>query len=215
MSKIVVEHENILDYVKYVFSNLKNDFQDIENAKYHHNSKYENAVSICRYGILTVDDLKKIKDYSPEELLKLQDTESHVNGSDAVSLSVIGLDDLYKNELEYYPFSPDVVDFLITSEIDVSRSTHHYGNKYLVYSSITSDKIKSIDIRFLELIKSLGYHAHYDEISKVIQKYNYLRELAIAINELQLNIPIREMSSDNCFSLDIEKLAKTPQLIIK
>lgn len=47
----------------------------------------------------------------------MSDTESHVNGKNSVSLSVIGLKDLYPNEVEYNPFSPNLVDFLITSDI--------------------------------------------------------------------------------------------------
>ena len=69
--------------------------------------------------------------------------------------------------------------------------------------------------KLLKLIKSLDKKPQYEDISKVIQKYNYLRELAIIIKELQLDIPIREMSGENCFLLDIEKFARTPQLILK
>lgn len=215
MVKIEVEHRNILDYVKYVLSNLENGTLDIENAKYHHNSSYENAISICRYGILTIQDLKNIKNLTEDDIEKMSDIESHVNGNNAVSLAVMGLNDLSEKEFEYNAYNRNLVDFLVTSDITASRSTHHYGNEYLSYGSIGIDKLKSIDIRILKLISSLGKNPDEQQIKSVIHKYNYLREIALVMKELQLSIPLREMSSDKKVVLDIEKLAKIPQLIIK
>lgn len=75
--------------------------------------------------------------------------KSHVNCKNAVSLCVVALKDLYPNEDEYNPFSPNLVDFLVTSDIRVSRSSIHYGNEFLSFHSIKKEELKSIDIRLL------------------------------------------------------------------
>ena len=104
-----------------------------------------------------MEDIKKlgIKEYTPELLEIMKDTESHINGIDAISLAIVGLDDLYPNEDEFNPYSPETVDFLIDSQVQASRSAIHYGNEYLAKESIALDNIKSADIRLLEYISEI------------------------------------------------------------
>lgn len=219
MKTILLEEKYILEYVKDILHDIKIGASVINNAKYHHNTDYCAASSICRHGILTMMDLKKfgIKNYSDEFLQKMDDIESHINGNDAVSLSVVGLQDLYPNEDEYNPFTPSQVDFLVSSKIQTGRSTIHYGNEFLSYKSIGTDKLKSVDIRLLKLIEMIenGYSSNNFTIQSVIEKYNYLKNIALAMKYSQLDIPLREMSHQDNSSIDVDKLSSTPKLVLK
>lgn len=219
MNTILLEKKYILEYVKDILHDIKIGASIINNAKYHHNTDYRDASSICRHGILTMMDLKKlgIKNYSDEFLQKMDDIESHINGNDAVSLAVVRLQDLYPNEDEYNPFSPSQVDFLVSSEIQTGRSSIHYGNEFLSYKSIGTDKLRSVDIRLLKLIEMIekGYSSNNFTIQSVIEKYNYLKNIALTMKHSQLDIPLREMSYQDNSSMDVDKLSSTPRLVLK
>ena len=155
METILLEEKYILEYIRDILNDSKIKLALINDAKFHHNTSYEDAPSVCRHGILSLADLNKlgIKKYSEDFLRIMNDTESHINGVNAISLSVVGLKDLYSHEEEYCPFSPDQVDFLISSDIKASRTSTHYGNEFLYYSRISVEKLRSIDFRILALIR--------------------------------------------------------------
>ena len=219
MNNILLEERYILEYIKDILHETKKGSSIVNNAKYHHNTDYSDASSICKHGILTMLDLKKlgIKNYTDEFLQKMDDIESHINGIDAVSLSIVGLKDLYPNEEEYNPFNPTQVDFLISDEIKAGRSSVHYGNEFLSYCSIETDKIRSVDIRILKLIELIekGFYTNNLSIQNVIDKYNHLKSIALIMKLYELNIPLREMSYQDNSSLDIDKLSSTPRLVLK
>lgn len=208
MNKILLEEKYILEYIKDILNDLRLKSTNISD-KYHHNSSYKDASSICRYGILSLNDLNKlgITNYTKEFLEKMNDTESHINGNNKVSLSVVGLNDLYKDEFEYIPFDSNLVDFIVSSEIKACRSAIHYGNEFLS-DSINIDKIKSVDIRLLQLIEQ-----NNTDLKSIIEKYNYLKDIALAIKDSKLDIPLREMSSN--FDIDIDKLSNNPKVLKK
>ena len=52
-------------------------------------------------------------------------------------------------------------------------------------------------------------------ILSVLQKYNYLRKIAIEMQKQSINIPLREMSEKGIFELDIDKLSTQPKLVLK
>lgn len=215
MEEVLLEEKYILEYIRDTIHDMKRKNVLIEYAKYHHNASYFDAVSICKHGILTMLDLKQlnIKEYTKETLQKMNDITSHINGIDAVSLSVVGLKDLYRDEDEYDPFKPSQVDFLVSSDIPTSRMTTHYGNEFLSYQSIEVNQIKAMDIRFLKTLDFM--EDSLDSIQTMIQKFNELKNIALTIQDLKINIPIREMSYQDGFSLDIDQLSKTPKLLIK
>jgi len=218
MKKILVEEKYILEYIKDMINDLKIKTLTVDNAKYHHNTNYSDAPSICRTGILTMQDLKNrgIKNYTDEFLNSMDDTNSHVNGIDSVSLAVMGLQDLYKDELEYNPYSPNQVDFLVSSDVKAGRSSVNYGNEFLASKSISIDKLRSVDIRILKLIESSEKKVSINKyaLQNIIEKYNYLKDIAIAMRYSNLDIPLREMSHDSLM-IDIDKLATVPKLLIK
>ena len=71
------------------------------------------------------------------------------------------------------------------------------------------DKIKSVDIRLLEYLES-----NTSFVESIINKYNSLKDIAIALKQLDLDIPLREMSSQN-ITMDVDKLLETPKILIK
>lgn len=213
MDEIFIEEKRVLEYLKDVLNELIVGSLVVENARYHHNASYKNSISRCLNGILTIADLKNIMNLNEGTVVKFGDIESHINGNDSVSLAVVGLDDLYKDEDEYNPFHPDRVDFLISSDIRAYRSTLHYGNEYLHYGSIGVDKLKAVDIRLLKLIQLFERNNSYTSIENVIEKYNYLREISKVIK--QLDLPLREMSEEKNLLLDNDKLSKLPKLVLK
>ena len=219
MTTILLEKKYVLEYLKDILNDVKKTSFVVNHAKYHHNTSYRDASSICQYGILSLVDLDKLglKNYTTEFLQKMDDIESHVNGSTAVSLSVVGLQDLYPNEDEYDPFIPSKVDFLISSDIKVGRSAIHYGNEFLSYESIGIDKLRSVDIRLLKLIELVekGFSSNYYSIESVIEKYNYLKNIALTMKQFQLDIPLREMSYQDNSLMDVDKLSSTPKLLLK
>ena len=211
MTKILLEEKYVLEYIRDMLNTLKVSPKEVINARYHHNTNYENIVSILKNGILSLLEANKlgVANYSFEFLNLMNDITSHANGIDSVSLSVVGLTDLYPKETEYNSDSPNYVDLVISNDIETRRSSINYGNEFLVYNKIGVDKIKSIDIRLLNLMKGNNFY-----INDQIKKYNCLKDIALVVRELKLNILLREISNDN-LTLDIDKVSKTPQIILK
>ena len=149
----------------------------------------------------------------------MNDTHSHINGSDGVSLSVVGLDDLYEHEMEYNPFQEKFVDFMISNDIKAYRHTTHYGNEYISYDAILPDKFQAIDIRLLSYINTINNlknkNPNHKEIIELMNKYNHLTEMALALQDNNLSIPIREMSDNNMIELNKERISESPKILIK
>ena len=60
MEKIELCEKEAIEYVKDMLLTYKKSVEDVKNAKYHHNTNYDDAPNICRYGILTMQDLKAL-----------------------------------------------------------------------------------------------------------------------------------------------------------
>lgn len=220
MNKIQIEEKHLFEYMRDNIYSLKRGSQNIQNARYHHNISYRDSSTAVNFGILSMKELNRrgIKKYSSLELSVADDITSHVNGADGISLSVVGLDDIYKNEDEYDPFDPESVDFLIDSNIKAYRSSINYGNEFIAKNQILPNDFRSIDIRLLKYIDRLEKSSKFSsdkEIDKLIDKYNNLRLIATAIKKSNFDIPLREMSENNNSTFDIDKLSDVPKLLLK
>lgn len=216
MNEKIIREKYALEYIKDILSTYSYALKNVDDAKYHHNAPYKDACFIIKYGILSMEEINKlgIKSYSEEDLNLMDDIESHVNGKDGVSLSIVGLTDLYKDEEEYNPFMPNVVDFLIDNNIKAFRNTIHYGNEFVSEGKITSDKIKSADIRLVKYIDSLPKKDNIDIID-VVNKYNNLILMSKEIVSSNKDIQIREMSDGCNKTIDTLKISEEPRLILK
>lgn len=216
MKRIYIREKYVLEYIKNMLNCCFYSLKSIDAAKYHHNTSYEAAPSIIKYGILSMEDINNlgIKLYSKDCLNLMDDIESHVNGRNGVSLSVIGLSDLYKGEEEFNPYESNYIDFLVDSNIKAFRNTIHYGNEFISEGRINSDKIKAADIRLIKYIDSL-YKKDIFSIIEVINKYNQIIMMSKEIVEAGKDIQIREMSDGVKKNIDVIKMSKTPKLILK
>lgn len=220
MAEIILEEKHIKEYIGDTINGCVVGKICMAQDLYHHNTSYQLAPSVIKHGILSMEGMHKqgIKEYSAALLNIMNDIDSHVNGKNGVSLAVVGLTDLYPDEYEYNPFRDDVVDFLITRKIKTCRMTIHYGNEY-VTSDIEPDKILSLDIRLLKYMERLKTKKtmsfENSTTQELIEKYNYLLEVATVLKQTNLNIRIREMSNNDNLSLDVEKLSQSPKILTK
>ena len=221
MEKILLETEHALDFVESSISSCLTTPLIVLDDKFHHNTKYKDAVSIIKNGILSPSELNKlgVDGYNDDVIEAMDDIESHANGSESISLAVVGLPDISPDEFEYNPFSERCVDFLITSDIRARRVSTNYGNEYLSDRSIDTDKFRAIDIRLLSLIQTIRENTNIERtsssVSELIDNYNKLRDMAKLLREKKLGVPLREMSRNEALAIDIEKISNMPKVKIK
>lgn len=215
------EEKFVLEYMRDNLVNLLTKECEVENARYHHNTGYAEAASVVQWGILSLNLLNKlgIKNYSSKFLEIMSDTSSHVNGIDGVSLAVVGLNDLSPNEYEYDPFNFTQVDFLVDSGIKAYRTSVNYGNEFISKELIYPKSLRAIDLRLIEYINLIdndeNLKSRHNMLLKVIESYNCISEIAFAIEKMNLNIPIREMSFNRNYTLDVKRLIRLPKLSLK
>jgi hypothetical protein len=220
MSDIKLDRCDVVDYVKNTLDNSKTNFDHVTGAKYHHNTKYCDASSVIRFGILTMSELNRLKlrHDSPESLKIMNDTLSQVNGLNGVSLAVTGLDDLYPDEDEFDPFLSDAVDFRIADTISPrpGRNSTKYGNEFIYPGVVRPEEFRAIDIRILEYIEQLENNVSNmgsRSIEELKNNYNNLLDMLKVLKDANLDIPVRETFGG--FSIDKEKMSECPRIVIK
>lgn len=220
MNKILLEETCVLEYIKYSLMDCISDPIEVINFKYHHNTGYAKATSILEHGILSMQMLADngMVTYSKEILKNMSNLDSHVNGIDGISLSVTGLTDLSPKEDEWDPFNEHYVDFLI-DDVNAYRSCINYGNEFIAPNSISSDKIKAVDVRILKYLKLVATKKtllpEEKAIKELVNKYNYLGDISRTLIESDLNIPLRENSNAQNNLLDVHKISKKPKIEVK
>ena len=214
MTYIELDDEHLIEYITDMISTFRTNVLHVQNARYHHTTKYKDAPSVCKHGILTLEDLNRwgIRNDSPEFIRRMDDIDSHINGADGISLAVVGLTDLTRDEFEYNPFEPTRVDFLVSSDVQARRNAKHYGNEFIHTGSINLAEIESVDVRILELIRKSQEIGIGIPHSLLINIYNYLIEISIALANNGYNIPLREMSEYEGYKIDIEKASKADKI---
>ena len=216
MNEKSIREKYALEYIRDILSTYSYALKNVDNAKYHHNAPYKDAPLIIKYGVLSMENINKfgIRSYSEDDLILMDDRESHVNGRNGVSLSIVGLTDLYAGEEEYDPFTTEMIDFLIDNNIRAFRSTIHYGNEFVSEGKITSDKIKSADIRLIKYIQDLLKKGR-GNIEDAVNKYNNLILMSKEIVSSNKDIQIREMSDGFNKTIDTLKISEERRLILK
>lgn len=217
MNEVIIKEKYILEYIRNMLYACSYAIKNIDdNAyQYHHNTAYEYAPSIIKYGILSIEELNSlgIRSYSKDYLKFIDDIESHVNGKDGISLSVTGLTDLYKDEDEYDPCQSNIVDFLVDENIKTVRNTTHYGNEFISENKISNDRIIAADIRIINYINNLG-EKDSKAIFSVINKYNQIIMMSKEILKYNRNMQMREMSDGVNRKIDVEKMSEMPRLLM-
>lgn len=223
MKKIELEEKEVLECIMDMIASFKESKIKVGQNHFHHNCTYNKAASIIQYGILSVQELNDlgIVKYTPKELSLLNEEGGHANGINNISLSKTGLF-IERYEFEYDPYKPNSVDIIVSETVPAYRMSSNYGNEFLAQTSISNNMFKSIDIRLLELIDKVKYYKtpEYikEEIIKIVNNYNCIREVALAMNQETLPIPLREMSNykdEAGFELNKDEIVKAPKIILK
>ena len=182
---------------------------------FHHNTAYKDASSIVDNGILSLQEQndKGLREDLASFLTIMDDIESHINGSDGISLSRpdTDMDDISPKEDVYDTYSPDKVDFIISNRIKAMRNSRHYGNEFVTYTSIRQRDLMAIDIRMLQMIEK-EMSKKTKDINKLIERYNGLREIAFSLMRTKNYIPLREVSNEEWIEIDIDKLRRYPSI---
>lgn len=217
--QIIPGNEKLLfEFIEDSIHSCKVNSVEIENAKYHHNTNYEKAPLLIKNGILSLKEraLLEQRTISQDELNKYND-DTHVNGSDQISLSSLDIDHstISKKEWLYDPYMPSDVDINISSNIKARRNSTNYANEYLVDKKVLNEDFKAIDIRLLKLIKELeNKKIDGNKLKKIISNYNDLKKIAFELQKNELDIPLREMSNEN-ITLDLNKVINLPEIKTK
>lgn len=215
MEQIKLEEKYILEYIRDVLESCKTKTVEINDARYHHNTSYKDISSIIKYGLLSKRKQVELenKTLSERDWVLFSD-DGHVNGLDNISLAVVGLKDIYRDEMVYDPYMPRKVDILISNDIKAGRNSINYGNEFLVQHEIENKYFKSIDLRILKYVVEFKNSQNLHSIRDLIEKYNYLSKISQSLLDNNLDIPMRDMSFDN-ITLDKEKVIELPKLILK
>lgn len=209
-----------IDLLKEIHSSISNlliPSRELLVAKFHHNTDYNNAITVCQHGILTLEDANRlgVRHDSPEALARMRDTDSHINGTDSVSLAVDAneLGDIYRNEDVHDTHSLDQVDIRVSSNARAYRNSTHYGNEFIHSGSISKDDLKAIDIRLLKLIELvMASRANNIDAATIKQNYNCMIDMAKEIQKQGLLLPIREMSAAEPYDINAQELSNRPKL---
>lgn len=220
MSKIEIIKEHELEtFISEALNSAKTSPVIVENADYHHNTSYENAPFNIRYGLMSTTELMKYGRVSKttEQLSALENDAASVNGIYEISLSKVGLTDQYReDDWEWDPRKGGSPDFLIDSDIKTRRDDTNYFNEFLAKEIILPEKFKAIDVRILSVINGTDSSSlcsnREKKLASLIVMYNQLSEMAIAMREKGLDIPLREMSNEDNLALNIDKVADFPKI---
>ncbi len=214
MKKIYVQKENVLNYILELLNIYKGETIKLENARYHHNTDYKDGKNVVENGILTLQSLsdKGLMELSKEQLKIMDDTSSHINGINGVSLAVVGLKDLYRDEFEYDPFDDSKLDIIVDTSLHARRTSTNYGNEYIADGNIDVSYIRAIDIRLEECINKVLNTEDEKIIIEMVERFNYLIEIASSL--INSNILLREASFEQYKVLDKENIAKLNKITI-
>ena len=214
VKKIYVQKENVLNYILELLNIYKGETIKLENARYHHNTDYKDGKNVVENGILTLQSLsdKGLMELSKEQLKIMDDTSSHINGINGVSLAVVGLKDLYRDEFEYDPFDDSKLDIIVDTSLHARRTSTNYGNEYIADGNIDVSYIRAIDIRLEECINKVLNTEDEKTIIEMAERFNYLIEIASSL--INSNILLREASFEQYKVLDKENIAKLNKITI-
>ena len=216
-NEVILNEKDILAYIKDAIKSCNYGKLSMQQGLFHHNTNYKSLLSVIKYGLLSIEGLRNHGVYNiSEDTLKLADDElSHINGKNGISLSKVGLTDLYRDEFEYNPLNPQYVDIQI-DDVTARRNSEHYGNEFIAMDSIGNDKFKCIDTRLLELCKLYENNSLRNYNSQdLINNLNSLIESANYLKQNNLYIPIRDTSFNEENIIDIDKIANTSKISCK
>lgn len=217
--EIYIDEDKLYEYIVDMLYSSKDGIQKLKKLRFHHNIDYKDARSVFKYGILSVEDYCLIvegRKLEPETKICLSDPEGHANGYDGIAVADPLMIDQDRNKFVYNSSLPHKIDLSLCESVIARRNTINYSNEFLVTRPIEPSKIVAVDIR---LIKNTYCDIMHNESAaekreRILTYYNYLREVAVAMNNYQIDAPLREMSREE-LTLDLEKIGNLPILKLR
>lgn len=193
----------------------------VTDTKFHHETNIKNVPDVLKNGLLSKRESVKLEGRELTEKEKfIYSDDYHVNGLDYISLSTVEDDfsQMYEWESLYDPFNTIDADIVISGDVQACRNTTNYYNEFLVNDKISTDLFTAIDLRILKILDFNFCNEDKNKLENrlklMIEYYNYLRDIALALKQNNLDIPLREVS-DEVITLDIDKVIKLPRLQLK
>lgn len=210
-------HKEFEEFLKDVLLSCEIKSVIVNNASFHHNTSFSEAPGIIRHGILTARQRATLMGYNLTEhqIINYYDDDNYVSGLDCVSLSTPNFDyhELYKKPFIYDNRSCTRVDVVIDNSVKAYRNNNNCVNEYLVDGGIPPSLFRAIDIRILNCFNDSAFSnpniTEEEKMKQILSYYDSLKEIAKAVIESELNVPLREMSSKN-ITLDPHKVIKLP-----
>ena len=218
-NELIIEYEdsvNGLKALKDLLLSARIPFEEVEKAKFHHNTRYSDAAKIVSTGLLSYLEKMKLAGKEPDyKELQIRSDEHFVNGSTFISLSKEGFSeaDLYPGEdLWIFDYKKDdSVDIVISNDVKAVGIAINYLNEYLAEDRVDRDLFRAVDTRLINYFDSIDKSATFE---LKVRKFNNLREIALAMKESELDIPLRHNGVEQ-FGLDIEKVSSFPIVKIR
>lgn len=243
MSKIEVVNFNIDEVYDVVRKNIlgcRVEDRLVSKDGYNCDFKIEDVPSALKYGLLTKRErIRKFegRELTEEEEIRFSDPRC-VNGADAISLSSLNLDfsKMYRDEEWYNPSTGISANLVISNKVGASQTTTNYFNEFLSFKSILPEFIEAVDCRIFRVkdTKNLVKNSDQERMNMMLGQYEGLRSIAATILELELNIPLREVSTwkideikegkfmtgikeyqDGFITLDPTKIVDMPKIMVK
>ena len=83
---------------------------------------------------------------------------------------------------------------MISNSISTSHVTHHFYNEFLALDSIDSKYFEAIDVKVFRAYQSSKLDSEEFVVKNLLNQYNSLIDIAKAMQELEMDIPLRESS---------------------
>lgn len=225
-----VNVENAYDVVKENIYSCVVTPRIVEDTKFHHEIDIKQLPNAINYGLLSKRNYVNIvenRQLTEEEIFIFSD-ECHVNGLDHVSISTMEMDfnKMYRNEDIWLTYSTVYPTIVVSKNVKAHMSTQNYFNEFIVENQIPVEMFNAIDVKILGIMShgSLRYKCETkeDRIRFMLEYYEHLRDVALALKTKKLDIPIREVSDitdigqdDKALTLDTEKIIELPKLLLK
>ena len=225
-----VNYETAFDVVKENIYSCVVEPIKIEDTKFHHQINIKRVPDAIEYGLLSKKKyVEKVENRKlTEKEIFIFNDDCHVNGLDHISISTMDLDlhQMSKKEELWGTYNTTDPDIIVSKDVKSRKVTVNYFNEFLVEDEIPTDMFNCIDVRILRIIDhtslSLKCATREDRINYLLEYYEGIRKIALALKEKNLNIPLREVSEinklgedDKALTLDINKVIEMPRLILK
>lgn len=217
-----------MEQIKKVLENIKNTSSKViafsDKGDFHHNAPYEHGLSILKNGILTNANQSKYGINRPTHvnILGYMMPIDTTNGNDKISLARMIDEEPYDGQdFMYDAYRANLVDFVIDEnirkDIPFGHCNDNYYNEYLVRRDIPRKYIKSLNVRFHNMLLLKDKKFHYPMNEEIfLANYNHFIDMARYIVGEGLPISIEEVvNNDTVYVLNPNEVINLEKVKIR